>query len=258
MSSMNRGIRDWSGKRVWIIGASSGIGAATARLLLDKGARVALSARRAAALEAIAADRPGAMVLPLDMTDAAAVMAARDTLLAQWQGIDLVLTVGGAYQPMRADSFDLAAARRLVDVNLGGVLNCVGAVLPVLLAQRGGGIGIVGSVAGYGGLPKALAYGATKAALINLAESLYLDLRPRGIDVHLINPGFVSTPLTADNDFEMPALMQPDDAAERLVRGIEHGHFHIHFPRRFTNWLRIGRLLPYRWYFPLVHKVTGL
>ncbi|MGN6701781.1 MAG: SDR family NAD(P)-dependent oxidoreductase [Burkholderiaceae bacterium] len=255
---MNGGIRDWSGKRVWIIGASSGIGAAAARLLLDKGARVALSARRAVALESIAANRANALALALDMTDADTVAAARDALLTRWEGIDLVLVVGGTYQPMDGDSFDLAAARRLVDVNLVGVLNCVGAVLPVLLAQRGGGIGIVGSVAGYSGLPKALVYGATKAALINFAESLYLDLHPRGINVHLINPGFVRTPLTAGNNFEMPALMEPDAAAEQLVRGIEDGRFHIHFPRRFTNWLRLGRLLPYRWYFPLVHKVTGL
>jgi len=127
-----------------------------------------------------------------------------------------------------------------------------------LLAQNSGGIGIVASVAGYSGLPQALIYGPTKAALINLCESLYLDLRPRGINVYLINPGFVATPLTAGNDFAMPALISAAEAANHLIHGIERGEFHIHFPKRFTNCLRLLRLLPYRWYFWLIHKVTGL
>jgi short-subunit dehydrogenase len=159
---------------------------------------------------------------------------------------------------MRADTFDLAAANHLVDINLRGVLNCLDAVLPILLRQGAGGIGIVSSSAGYSGLPRALIYGPTKAALINLCESLYLDLRPRGIGVYLINPGFVDTPLTAANDFPMPGLMSPQDAATTLLAGVQAGKFHIHFPRRFTNWLRLARLLPYSWYFPLVHRVTGL
>ncbi|SNS19391.1 Short-chain dehydrogenase [Noviherbaspirillum humi] len=255
---MNPRIGSWRGRRVWIIGASSGIGADTARRLMQAGARVAVSARSAPALQALAALDAQAMALPLDITDHATVLAARDALLAEWQGIDLTLVVAGGYVDMRADSFDLAAAKRLVDLNLGGVLHCLDAILPVLLRQGTGGIGIVSSVAGYSGLPRALVYGPTKAALINLAESLYLDLAPRGISVYLINPGFVDTPLTAKNDFPMPALMTPADAADALLRGIEAGRFHIHFPRRFTNWLRLARLLPYRAYFWLIHKVTGL
>lgn len=159
---------------------------------------------------------------------------------------------------MRADSFDLAKVNQLIDLNLRGVFNCLDAVLPELLNKGKGGIGIVASVAGYSGLPKALIYGPTKAALINLAESLYLDLHPRGMAVYLINPGFVETPLTAGNDFKMPALMSAVDAADALVSGVAAGHFHIHFPKRFTNWLRLARLLPYRLYFPLIRKVTGL
>lgn len=112
-------------------------------------------------------------------------------------------------------------------------------------------------MAGYAGLPKALVYGPTKAALINLSESLYLDLQPRGIAVYQINPGFVDTPLTAANDFPMPALMTAEAAAWELLRGMERGQFHIHFPKRFTNGMRLARLLPYRLYFWLVRKVTG-
>jgi len=255
---MNPKVTDWHRKRVWVIGASTGIGAETARLLLEKGAFVALSARRADALAAVADHHKNALIATLDMVDHATVLEARDKVLRQWQGIDLVLVVAGAYNEMRADTFDLAVANKMIDMNIRGVFNCLDAVLPSLLAQGSGGIGIVSSVAGFRGLPKALVYGPTKAALINLCESLYLDLRPRGLAVHLINPGFVETPLTAGNDFKMPALISARTAAQELLGGIERGEFHIHFPRRFTNWLRMARLLPYRLYFWLIHKGTGL
>lgn len=255
---MNPKIADWSGKRVWVIGASTGIGASCAQLLVDLGARVAFSARSIDKLLAASAGAPRALVAPLDVLERASVGNACERIAAEWGGIDLVLVVAGGYNEMRADSFDLAAANAMIDLNLRGVFNCLDAVLPLLLAQGCGGIGIVASVAGYGGLPKALAYGPTKAALINLTESLYLDLRPRGIAVYQINPGFVDTPLTAGNDFKMPALMTADAAAGEMVEGIERGQFHIHFPKRFTNSMRLVRLLPYRLYFWLIHKVTGL
>ena len=255
---MNEKISNWSGRHVWIIGASDGIGAATAALLLARGATVALSARRQQQLDQLCQGQPRALALALDITDHASVLRARDTLLVRWPRIDLVLVVAGGYNEMRADSFDLAKANQLIDLNLRGVFNCLDAVLPPLLKQGSGGLGIVASVAGYSGLPKALVYGPTKAALINLTESLYLDLHPRGIAVYQINPGFVDTPLTASNDFKMPALMTADAAALALVDGLQRGQFHIHFPRRFTNWLRLARLLPYGLYFALVRKVTGL
>ncbi|MGV8933380.1 MAG: SDR family NAD(P)-dependent oxidoreductase [Gallionellaceae bacterium] len=255
---MNSKITNWADQRVWVIGASSGIGAETARKLLERGSRVAISARNKTGLQKIAEGHAETLVLPLDITEHHSVIAARDQLLASWGGIDLVLIVAGSYNKMRADSFNLAIANQLVDINLRGTLNCLDAVLPTLLVQGNGGIGIVASVAGLSGLPEALIYGPTKAALINLCEALYLDLRPRGINVYMINPGFVDTPLTAGNNFPMPAIITSEKAADELLRGIEHGEFHIHFPKRFTNWLRLLRLLPYRWYFWLIHKVTGL
>lgn len=255
---MNPRIASWEGRRVWVIGASTGIGRATALLLGSLGARVALSARNAAALRMAADGKAAMLALPLDIVDHASVAAAFDRILAAWGGVDLVLVVAGGYNEMRADSFDLDQANALVDLNIRGVFNCLDVVLPALLAQGAGGIGIVASVTGFTGLPKALVYGPTKAALINLTESLYMDLRTRGIAVYQINPGFVDTPLTANNDFPMPALMQPEDAAAELVDGLERGRFHIHFPRRFTNALRFARLLPYPLYFWLVHRVTGL
>lgn len=255
---MNPKISNWHNKRVWVIGASTGIGAETARLLLEKGARVALSARRVDALQVVANGHENSLVVPLDIVEHASVLSARNAIRKQWQGIDLVLVVAGTYNEMRADTFDLAVANQLLDMNIHGVFNCLDVVLPGLLAQGSGGIGIVASVAGFRGLPRALVYGPSKAALINLCESLYLDLHSRGIAVYLINPGFVETPLTAANDFKMPALISARTAAQELVDGIERGQFHIHFPRRFTNWLRLARLLPYRLYFWLIRKGTGL
>ena len=200
------------------------------------------------------------LILPLDITGHEDLIAARDRILERWGGIDLVLVVAGTYNKMRADDFDLAVANSIVDTNLRGTLNCLDAVLPTLLIEQGrGGIGIVASIAGLSGLPQALIYGPTKAALINLCESLYLDLRPRGISVYLINPGFVATPLTAGNDFAMPALITRHDRRRRNWCAASNAANSIStFPKRFTNWLRLLRLLPYRWYFWLIHKVTGL
>ena len=254
---MNGKIDHWVGKRVWIIGASSGIGAACALQLLEQGACVALSARRRDSLEQLCQGQPLALALPLDITRHEQVRAASEELLRHWSRIDLVLVVAGGYQATRADSFDHEAASSLLALNVGGVLNCLDHVLPVLLRQGAGGIGIVASAAGYGGWSGTLAYGAGKAALINLTESLYLDLHPHGIDVYQINPGLVGTPATAGHDVRMPARMTASDAAGAMLDGIERGQFHIHFPKRFTNALRLARLLPYRAYFWLIRKIIG-
>lgn len=257
---LNPPIAHWTDQRVWVVGASTGIGAALARALLERGARVAVSARRPEPLDALAAAAPPgrALALALDVTDAQSVADAHRALITAWGRLDVVLMVAGNYKPMRAWEFDLHAAKALVDVNVNGVLNVLAAALPRLIASNEGHVGIVASVAGYSGLPQALIYGPTKAALLNLAEVLYLDLAPRGIGVHVVCPGFVKTPLTEGNEFHMPALISPEEAADLTLRGFERGEFETHYPKRFTRWLKILRLLPYHLYFPLIRRITRL
>ena len=259
--ALNPRITDWHGKRVWLIGASSGIGRAVAEALHARGAQVCVSARQRAPLQEFADQHPGSQALALDATDAVAVATAAQQLLAEGP-LDLVCYCAGYYKPMRATDIDLPELLRHQQVNVTGALHVLAAVTPALLAAAKTGraphISLVASVAGWRGLPQSLAYGPTKAALINLAEVLFLDLRPHGVGVSVVCPGFVDTPLTAQNEFAMPALLTPAQAAQAMLRGWARGAFEMHFPRRFTLILRLLRVLPYRWYFALVHRLTGL
>ncbi len=250
---LNPPLHSWRGRRVWIVGASSGIGAALAHALIERGARVAVSARRIEPLAALGAEQ----VVAVDVCCAQALRSAADAVCAAFGGLDLAVYCAGTYAPMRATAFELDVALAHDEVNYRGALRWLAAVLPPLLAQRDGHLSLVSSVAGWRGLPQALAYGPTKAALINLAETLHLDLREHGIGVSVVNPGFVDTPLTAANRFPMPALLTPAQAAQAIVRGWERGRFDIHFPRRFTLGLRLLRALPDRVYFSATRRITG-
>lgn len=256
--SLNPKITGWSGRVVWLLGASTGIGLAAAQALHAAGATVVVSARKADALQQFCAVHAGAEAIALDATDGAALHAAVARIAAQYGRIDLALYCAGTYEPMRATQFDLQVARRHLQVNYEGVLFWLDALLPQLLRQaaagQGGHLSLVGSVAGWRGLPKALAYGPTKAAMINLAEILYLDLAPRGLGVSIVNPGFVRTPLTAQNDFRMPALISPEEAAQAMLQGWQAGDFEIHFPKRFTRAMKALRGLPDSLYFALTRR----
>jgi NAD(P)-dependent dehydrogenase (short-subunit alcohol dehydrogenase family) len=255
--ALNPRFTSWTGLTVWLVGASTGIGRATAERLHALGARVVVSARNAEALRAFADAHPGSEAIAFDATDRDAMRAAAAHIVRSHGRIDLAVYCAGTYAAMRADAFDLDVALRHDQVNYVGALHLLDAVLPVLLRQKGGHISLVSSVAGYRGLPESLAYGPTKAALINLAEALYLDLHAKGIGVSVINPGFVETPLTAQNAFKMPALITPAQAALEIVRGWERGEFEIHFPKRFTLWLKAMRHLGYGAYFAAVSRATG-
>lgn len=260
---MNPPITDWRGLRVWLVGASSGIGAATASALHARGAQVLVSARGAEALQAFVAahpshdDGPAAQAWPLDVTGAAAVARIAHAILAQGP-LDLVVYCAGHYREMRATDMDMADLQRHLDINYSGALRVLDAVLSAMTTRGSGHISLISSVAGFRGLPKSLAYGPTKAALTNLAETLYLDLQPLGLGVSVVHPGFVQTPLTAQNNFTMPALITPAQAAQAMIEGWGQGAFDIHYPKRFTRWMKLLRLLPYRAYFPAVRRFTGL
>jgi short-subunit dehydrogenase len=256
--SLNPPIRDWRAQRVWLIGASSGIGRATAQALYARGALVVASARSADALQSLALECPGVQTLPLDVVDAQALRLAAHQLYQNGPPLDLVVYCAGHYQAMRAQEFNLLEMQKHLEVNYLGALQMLDAVLPYMLRTGQGHISFVSSVAGFRGLPKSLAYGPTKAALGNLAEALYIDLHETGLGVSLINPGFVATSLTANNTFHMPSLIQPAQAASEIIAGWERGQFEIHFPKRFTTWMKLLRILPYSVYFKAIRRMTGL
>ena len=259
---LNTPLSDWRGKVCWLVGASTGIGRATGAALHAAGAKVIVSARSEAPLREFVQQHPGSSAVPVDVGDADALRQACAAIVSSHGGLDLVLFCAGTYKPQRATDYRLNEMLQHQQINYVGALYLLDAVLPVLLAQaergRKGHISLVSSVAGYRGLPNALAYGPTKAALTHLGQALYLDLQDAGIGVSVINPGFVETPLTAQNTFKMPALITPEMAAQEMLRGWAQGAFEIHFPKRFTRWLRFMNHLPDSLYFKLVRRATGL
>ena len=260
--SLNPRLTDWTGRTAWLVGASTGIGRATAARLHALGAKVVVSARSASALQTFTEAHPGSEAIALDATDRDALHAAAASIVERHGRIDLTVYCAGTYAPMRATEFNLQVALQHQQVNYVGALYLLDALLPHLLAQaragQGGHLSLVSSVAGYRGLPKSLAYGPTKAALTHLAQTLYLDLHPLGLGVSVVNPGFVATPLTAQNEFRMPALISPEEAAEQMLNGWARGEFEIHFPKRFTRVLKALGLLPDGPYFAAVRRATGL
>lgn len=255
--SLNPRLCDWHGKRAWVVGASSGIGRALAAQLHTLGANVIVSARHLGTLESFVREHPGSQALPLDVTDNAAMQRTAARILTEGP-LDLVCYCAGHYRPMRATDLDLPELLRHHEVNTLGALRLLTAIIPDMVKRQQGHISLVSSVAGYRGLPLSLAYGPTKAALINLAETLYLDLQSYGVGVSVVNPGFVDTGLTQQNDFHMPALITPQQAAAAMVKGWRRGEFEIHFPKRFTRVLKLLRLLPYRLYLPMIRRLTGV
>ncbi|MCB5195219.1 SDR family NAD(P)-dependent oxidoreductase [Deefgea salmonis] len=253
---LNRPIQNWTGQRVWLIGASSGIGAALAQQALAAGATAIVSARRQPQLEQVANSHPKALIVPFDVLDTAAWQSSYTQIVQQIGGVDLIVFCAADYRSERSWEVNPATAAQTLQTNLGSVYAGLATILPELMARGSGGIGLIASVAGYMGLPNASVYGPTKAALINLAEILYGDLHPKGLNVYLINPGFVKTHLTDKNDFTMPALQTPEQAATAIWRGISAGKFEIHFPRRFTQVLKLLQLLPYRCRFALLSHLV--
>ena len=243
---------------VWITGASTGLGRAIALRFAAAGHHVAASARGLEQLQSLANEAKSPVSpRPLDVTDRAATATVIAQIEEENGPIDIAILNAGTHLPMAADKYSADIVAKLLDVNVMGVAYGLEALLPRMIERRAGTVAVVSSVAGYRGLPTAAAYGASKAALINMCESLKLELDRHDVRLVLINPGFIDTPLTAKNPFPMPFLMPADKAAERVYRGLIHGHaFEITFPRRFTWMLKFLRMLPYRLYFAATRKTV--
>lgn len=247
---------DYKDQVVWIIGASSGIGAALACELSKRGAILALSGRRKTELEKLKnqlGDRH--KIFPLDVSDTSAVSHTAQIIRSSFSQLNKVVFLAASYTPMKIDALDIVNTKQMVDTNLTGAFNVVHAALPVLRAQQNKGqIALCASIAGFIGLPGGQPYSATKAGVISLAESLHAECK-NYIDVKLINPGFVRTSLTDKNNFHMPLMIEPEQAANEIADGLLSKRFEIHFPKGFTWLLKILRALPYGLSLKLLQKI---
>ena len=244
---------------IWITGASSGIGRSTTLEAGRRGYRLAITARRVALLEQLKEElasnggRPeDVLVVPADVTQLSEVRNAYAAISSRFGSIDILLANAGTNLPSHSSTFQVLAYKELYEINFFGVLNCIEVALPDMRRRSAGQIAAVSSVAGYRALPTAAAYGSSKAALTYFLESLRFDVEKDGIAVTVISPGFVKTPLTDKNDFPMPFIISPEQAALRIMDGIEGRAFEIHFPKRFTLLLKLLGLLPKRVYHWIV------
>lgn len=246
---------------VWITGASAGIGRELAMQMVHAGYDVVGSARgidNLKTMEAEASGLAGSFVgIACDVTDRDAMDAVVNQIEFEQGPIRLAVFNAGNYWPVRGEAMSIDGYRKNYEVNLFGVLNGLVPVVEKMKAHGKGQVVLVASVSGYSGLPAASAYGASKAAINNMAESLKFDFDKMNIRIQVVNPGFVDTPLTEKNDFDMPSLMPVDSAVARMISGFERGGFEITFPRRFTYVLKILRMLPHGIYFWLMKRATG-
>lgn len=246
-------------KVAWLTGASTGIGRAVALRLAAEGWRVAASARSAEALSRLAGELPPGAITPypLDVTDRDACLECADRIERELGPVDLAIFNAGTHVRMPVENFSSAVVRQLLDINVMGVAHGLEAILPRLIARRSGRVMIVASLAGYRGLPTAAAYGASKAALINMAEALRPELMSKGVILQLVNPGFVKTPLTDRNTFEMPFLITAEEAADAILRGMRSNRFEIAFPTIFVWLMKLVRIIPDRIYFHFTKRMAS-
>jgi short-subunit dehydrogenase len=251
---VNTMMKDVHGQYIWVVGASSGIGAALAIALSRQGANVILSARRTSELQAVYTQLAGGnhQLLAFDISNHQQTVDA----LKKIKRVDRVILMAAVYEPATNGRADIQFIQQSLQVNIGGVYNMLDVLMPFFEMQGYGQLSLCGSVAGYVGLPNSQPYASTKAAIINLAESLYVEYKPKNIDIKLISPGFVSTPLTEKNDFEMPMIISADEAANAIVAGLKSSRFEIHFPKRFTLMIKLLRVLPYWLCFKVSSRLT--
>ena len=243
-------------KKIWITGASSGIGKAVAEKFAAEGWKVAVSARRKELLQDMAKDQ-NISSFPLDVTDRSQINSVFQTNLKEFGNIDICLFSSGTYEPKDEQNIDPDKIKNVINVNFLGVIDCVKTVEEYFKNKKTGHISIVSSIAGYRGLPNSSGYGPSKAALTNFCESIYFDFKKFGVRVSVISPGFIKTPLTDKNEFPMPFLKTVDYAANQIFNGlVKSNAFEIHFPKGLTLTLKFLRILPYKLYLFLVDKLV--
>lgn len=241
-------MREWAGKRYWLVGASEGLGAALAHQLARAGVEVIVSARSQDKLDALVADLPGnASAQVVDVSDRASVQAAAKAV----GDVDGVVFLAGVYWPMTSQDWDAESTEAMADINFTGAVRVMGAVMPMMQARGTGHLVITGSLSGFRGLPGTIGYSASKAGTMVLAESMYADLRGSGIDVQLANPGFIKTRLTEKNEFKMPFIMEPEDAAREMFELMNSDRFKKSFPRVFSWVFRLSQFMPDWMYYRL-------
>lgn len=245
----------FTGENIWVIGASSGIGKALCEQLASHGATLLLSARRLEELEKLNQHLGGQHhVYPLDVANAEAVKKVSQDIVHSVKNIDRVIFMAAIYQPKLIKDIDLKFVKQLSEVNFLGAINCTHSVLSILSKQKYGQLVLCASSAGYLGLAGGQPYSATKAALINFAQSLYVEVE-KSIDIKIINSGFVKTPMTDKNEFSMPMCIEVEDAAKAILKGLNKRAFEIHFPKRFTFLMKFIALLPYTLQFWVTRKL---
>ena len=239
---------------VWITGASSGIGAAVALEMANRGWQVAISARSRDKLDKIAELRSNITAISCDVTDRDGMSKTAQKIEAEIGSLAMIIANAGIYLPTHFPKFDVSIFDDSFAVNLTGTVNMIAASYPYMIERNKGQIVLVSSVAGYNGLPTSAAYGATKAALLNMGEAMAVDLAKYGLSVNMVAPGFIDTPATQQNTFHMPALMDVTKAAKVMVDGLEKNRTRITFPKRFTFWLRFLTFLPRQLYVRLLSR----
>jgi len=243
-------------KKIWITGASSGIGKALALKFAKENWQVAISARRKELLDELAQNE-NISSFPLDVTDNDSVEIAFSNISNKFKNLDLCVFCSGAYDPILEKEINKEQIKKIMNINFFGVLNCIKTVEKYFKNKKDGHISIVSSVAAYRGLPNSSGYGPSKAALTNLTESLYFDFKKHNVRISLISPGFIKTPLTNKNTFNMPFIKSPEFAANKIYNGLTKGNaFEIHFPKELTILLKFLRILPYRVYLFLINKTV--
>ncbi len=249
--------RSYDGQYIWIIGASSGIGKALALELSKRGATLALSARRQDQLEYLKNECEGDnhIIVPCDVGETDSTRHAFETIQSQFPQLNSCIFMAAIYSTHDGKPKDISFIQDMIRVNIGGAYNILDSIVPYYESQQAGQIAICASVAGFKGLPTGQPYCSTKAALINLCESLKIDLGKSNIDVKVINPGFVKTPLTDKNNFPMPMIITADKAAHCIANDLLTKKFEIHFPKKFTYLMKIIHLLPNWLYFIIARQI---